>query len=86
MHSPRSDLEQQIEAAFDYRGDVTLTLTGGVMLVGYVFNRDFAPHPTLREGPFVEVFLPDGQKRKLELGRIEAVDLTGKDHAATESE
>jgi hypothetical protein len=85
MRTPETDLEKQIEAAFDYRGDVTLTLSDGETLVGYVFNRDFAPHPTLRSGPFIEVSLPNGEKRKLELGKIKAVDLTGKDHAATES-
>ena len=86
MPSSKSDLETQIDAAFDYRGDVTLTLAGGETVVGYLFNREFAPHPKLGETPFVEVFLPDGQKRRLDLGRIEAVVLTGKDHAATESD
>ncbi len=86
MHTPKSEIEKQIEVAFDYRGDVTLTLAGGETLMGYVFNRDFAPHPSLGVGPFVEVSLPNGQKRKLELGRIEGVALTGKDHAATESD
>lgn len=86
MRTPQSDLETQIEAAFNHRGDVTLTLVGGEALVGFVFNREFAPHPSLGETPFLEVYLPDGQKRKLDLGRIEGVALTGKDHAATESD
>jgi transcriptional antiterminator Rof (Rho-off) len=77
-----STLEQQIEAAFDYRGNVTLTLHAGETLEGFLFNRDFAPHASLKEPPFVELFLASGERRKLRLDEVAAVELTGKDHAA----
>ncbi len=35
----RLELEQAVELAFDYRGDVTLGLKSGEMLQGYLFNR-----------------------------------------------
>lgn len=39
--TPRSfaELAEAIELAFDYRGDVTVTLRSGRQLVGYLFNR-----------------------------------------------
>ncbi|RMG16752.1 MAG: hypothetical protein D6731_05500 [Planctomycetota bacterium] len=78
MGTPQS-LQEQIEAAFDYRGDVTVTLAGGEQIVGFLFNRDLRP---AREAPYVELFLPAGGRRKIEVARIESVALTGRDHAA----
>lgn len=40
-----NELAEQIEAAFDYRGDCTVTLKSGEQVVGYLFNRELAPHP-----------------------------------------
>lgn len=34
-----AELAEAIELAFDYRGDVTVTLQSGQRLVGYLFNR-----------------------------------------------
>ncbi|MGH7426136.1 MAG: hypothetical protein ACREJP_08205, partial [Candidatus Methylomirabilales bacterium] len=34
-----TELQEVIEAAFDYRGDVTLTLRDGTRIEGYIFNR-----------------------------------------------
>ncbi|MDO8528140.1 MAG: hypothetical protein Q7T03_10715 [Deltaproteobacteria bacterium] len=36
------NLEQLIDKAFDYRGDVTLDLKSGQHIEGYIFNRDHA--------------------------------------------
>ncbi len=47
------DLAEAIELAFDYRGDVTLELTSGESLVGYLFNRDAAG-----SDPWIELFPP----------------------------
>lgn len=33
------ELAEAIELAFDYRGDVTVTLRSGQQLIGYLFNR-----------------------------------------------
>jgi hypothetical protein len=80
----RSDLERQIEAAFDYRGHVTITLTNGERVLGYVYNHQFA-HQKLPEPPFIEVFLAgSGERQKFTLDGIDAVALTGKDYAAVE--
>jgi hypothetical protein len=77
--------ERQIEAAFDYRGHVTITLKSGERVLGYVYNRQFA-HPRLREPPFIEMFLVgSGERRKFSLDVIYAVELTGKDYAAADS-
>jgi hypothetical protein len=82
MMALAQELAQQIEAAFDYRGHVTITLKDGGSLRGYVYNREFA-HPRLREAPFIEVFLAEGgESRKLVIDAIQAVELTGKNYAA----
>jgi len=82
MRRPENPLEVQIEAAFDHRGDVTVRLKDGQEVSGFLFNRDFAPHPSLRSRPFVELFLPDGGRRNLPIETIEAVTLSGQDPAA----
>jgi hypothetical protein len=80
-----NDLERQIEAAFDYRGYVTLRLKNGERVVGYVYNRQFA-HPKLQEPAFIEIFLAgNGDSHKLAIDAIHAVELTGKNYAATDS-
>jgi hypothetical protein len=85
MQGPFNDLERQIEAAFDYRGHVTITLKNSERVVGYVYNRQFA-HPKLHEAPFLEVFLAgSGNSHKIAIEAIRAVELTGKDHAASGS-
>jgi hypothetical protein len=85
MTAPGNDLERQIEAAFDYRGHVTITLKSGERVVGYMYNRQFV-HPQLREPPFLEMFLAgSGERRKFSLDGIDAVALTGKDYAAADA-
>jgi hypothetical protein len=85
MTTPGQEIERQIEAAFDYRGHVTITLAAGERVVGYVYNRQFA-HPRLLEPPFIEIFLAgSGERRKFALDAIQTIELTGKDYAATDS-
>ena len=82
MPGPSSELERQIEAAFDYRGHVTIAFKTGESVEGFVFNRQFA-HPKLSEEPFIEVFLAgSGERRKYAIATIQSVALTGKDYAA----
>jgi hypothetical protein len=82
MPTPDNELERQIDAAFDYRGHVTITLGDGEQIVGYVYNRQFS-HPTLPEPPFIEVFLAgSGAPRKIPIASIHHIALTGKDYAA----
>ena len=74
-------LEQAIEAAFDYRGDITLFLDGGDRVQGYLSNRNRkAPEP------YVEVFPSDGSPlRRILYRSIRGVDFTGRDTAAGKS-
>ena len=37
-----SEIAEAVELAFDYRGDVTLSLPSGESVVGYLFNRQVA--------------------------------------------
>jgi hypothetical protein len=76
-----NELERQIEAAFDYRGHVTVTFMDGAAVEGYLFNRVFA-HPQLREEPYIELFLAgSGEPRKYAIASIQAVALTGRNYA-----
>ena len=85
MTAPTNGHERQVEAAFDYRGHVTITLKSGERVVGYVYNRQVA-HPKLRERPFLEMFLAgSGEGRKMSLDDIHAIELTGTDYAAADS-
>ncbi len=82
MPGPSNELERQIEAAFDYRGHVTITFTNGESIEGYVFNRAFV-HPKLAEEPYIEVLLAgSGEPQQYAITRIQSVTLTGRDYAA----
>jgi hypothetical protein len=77
------DLRLALNKAFDYRGDVTLTLKDGRKVDGYIFDR--------REGSklkdsLVRLF-PAGRDEKLSLSYadIAAVSFSGRDTAAGRS-
>lgn len=73
------DVLSQVEAAFDYRGHVTVTLTDGSAVEGYLYNRDV-------KGGYVDVFIKDSdERRRLQLSSIAKVALTGEDCAAGKS-
>ena len=70
-----------IEAAFDYRGDVTLSLRSGEELAGYLANRD-----SQAEEPFVEVFpAAGGDRQRVAFDEICGVSFTGRDTASGKS-
>ena len=75
--SERTEVEKQIEAAFDYRGHVTITFVNGETLVGFIFNRAFSTpkHPV---EPFIEVH-PKGSDaaKKFLMSEVRSVALTG---------
>ena len=74
------DLRKALEKAFDYRGDVTLTLKSGERVEAYIFNRQTGP--TLAES-FVQYFTPAAaDKRKVSYAEIARLEFTGKDRAA----
>jgi len=74
------EIRQALEKAFDYRGDVTLTLKSGEKIEAYIFNRQTGP--TLAES-FVTYFTPTANdKRKASYADIARLEFSGKDRAA----
>lgn len=75
--SDAGELTEAIELAFDYRGDVTLELTSGEQVTGYLFNR------SLSEGrQSVEVFpAGGGDARMISYGDIRSIAFSGEDTA-----
>ena len=69
----------QIEAAYDYRGHVTLTLNDGAVVEGFLFNREVAPSSG---EPYVEILRKDSDERlRFAAKDVKSVALTGKDFA-----
>jgi len=74
------ELREALEKAFDYRGDVTLTLKNGERIEAYIFNRHTGP--TLVES-WVQYFTPAAaEKRKVSYAEIARIEFSGKDRAA----
>jgi hypothetical protein len=74
------ELRQALEKAFDYRGDVTMTLKSGERIEAYIFNRQSGA--TLAESS-VQYFTPGAnEKRKVSYAEIARLEFTGKDRAA----
>jgi len=80
MNMPVSpDVAAQIDAAFDYRGHVTVTLEGGRKIEGFLFNRELAP---LKGEAYIEVLVKDSEERlRFPAAAVSGVTLTGKDFA-----
>lgn len=77
------ELRVALERAFDYRGDITVTLKNGSEVEGYVFDR--IPGPTL-ETSFARILLKDSSLRqKIAYADIRALAFTGRDAAAGKS-
>ncbi|MFO0774461.1 MAG: hypothetical protein U0172_07345 [Nitrospiraceae bacterium] len=71
------ELAEALEAALDYRGDVTLDLTTGESLLCYVFNRDLTGGR-----PSVDVMTPtQAAPRRIPFSDISVVRFTGQDTA-----
>ena len=74
------DLRKALEKAFDYRGDVTLTLKSGEKIEAYIYNRQ--PGATLADS-FVQYFTPAApDKRRASYSEIARLEFSGKDRAA----
>ena len=74
------DLRSALEKAFDYRGDITLTLKGGGRVEAFVFNRSTGR--SLADS-YIQYFAPNApEKRKLTYAEIARIEFTGKDRAA----
>jgi hypothetical protein len=74
------ELRQALEKAFDYRGDVTLTLKSGERIEAFIFNRRTSA--TLADS-YVQYFTPKApEKRKVSYAEIARLEFSGKDRAA----
>ena len=74
------ELRQALEKAFDYRGDVTLTLKKGERIEAFIFNRRTGA--TLADS-YVQYFTPNApEKRKISYAEIARMEFSGKDRAA----
>ncbi len=80
------ELRDALEKAFDYRGDVTLTLKSGERgeaaekIEAFIFNRHTGA--TLADS-WVQYFTPSApEKRKVSYAQIARIEFSGKDRAA----
>lgn len=77
------ELRIALEKAFDYRGDVTLTLKDNSKIEGYIFDRVAG---TSLASSFVRILPKNStQKRKISYADIAALAFTGRDTAAGKS-
>jgi hypothetical protein len=79
---PISDeLKEQIEAAFDFRGHVTITFEDGGTLEGFLYNRIYKSEKT-PDGDYVEIFPKDSDaSERHPMASIAKIDLSGKNFA-----
>jgi hypothetical protein len=79
-----AEIRVALEQAFDYRGDVTLTLKDGSTLEGYVFDRR-STGPALADAA-VRLFPKDrNEKVAIPYDQIARIQFTGRDTAAGKS-
>ena len=79
-----SEIHEALEKAFDYRGDLTITLKSGQKIEGYVFDRKIKG-PSLAEC-FVRMMPKDtGEKLSIPFSDVAALAFTGRDTAAGKS-
>ena len=73
----QAEITEAVELAFDYRGDVTLTLRSGESVIGYLFNRQVGA-----SGSYLELFPSDSSDpRRIPYHDIVTIAFTGEDTA-----
>ncbi|HZD77432.1 MAG TPA: hypothetical protein VE218_10525, partial [Acidobacteriaceae bacterium] len=77
------ELRLALEKAFDYRGDIQLTLKDGSIVEGYVFDRRSAA--TLAGSTVRVIPAKERSKRTISYADIAALAFTGRDTAAGKS-
>lgn len=76
-----AELAEAVELAFDYRGDVTISLKSGESLVGYLFNRQAGGSDS-----YLELFPSDSSSvQKIRYDQIATIAFTGEDTATGKS-
>jgi hypothetical protein len=76
----RDELHSVVEAAFDYRGDVTLLLRDGGETSGYLANRDVEV-----DEPFLDFFPSSGGRERILYRDLRGLEFSGKDTASGKS-
>lgn len=71
-----------LEKAFDYRGDVTLTLRSGQTAAGYLFDRRKA---SSLAASVVRLMLPSGEKQSVSYADVTHIAFSDRDPAAGKS-
>ena len=71
---------EAIEAAFDYRGNVTLGIEGGSECAGFLFTRD-----ARGADPWVDIMPIAGGRERIPYARLRSIAFTGRDTAAGKS-
>jgi len=79
-----AETREALERAFDYRGDVTITLKTGEKLEGYVFDRRNTG-PNLRDCTIRLLPRTGNQKIAVTYDQIARLEFTGRDTAAGKS-
>jgi hypothetical protein len=78
-----AEIREALEKAFDYRGDITVTLKDGSKVEGYLFDRHQGP--SLAQS-FIRIIPMDNQgKVNVAYSDIAALAFTGRDTAAGKS-
>ena len=72
-----TEVTEAVELAFDYRGDVTLTLRSGESVIGYIYNRHVAARDSYLE--LFPVNCPEAQH--IPYSDITSIAFTGEDTA-----
>jgi hypothetical protein len=74
------EVRNALEKAFDYRGDVTITLKSGEKIEAYIFNRRTGASLADSWVQYFAANAPD--KRKVSYSDIARLEFSGKDRAA----
>ncbi len=80
---PEGERKRALDAAFHYRGDVTLTLLDGTVLECYLFDRREAG--SLGDSTVRVMLSNGGEKRTIAYAQIRQLAFSGKDTAAGKS-
>ena len=78
--STQAELAEAVELAFDYRGDVTLTLKSGERIAGYLYNREASG-----ASPMLQIFPAQGGARAIPYAEVASIAFTGEDTASGKS-
>lgn len=77
-----AEVRDSLEKAFDYRGDVTMTLRSGEVVEGYIYDRRAGKTLTDSLVRLMPSKGEDRSRRSIPYGEIAALNFSGRDTAA----